>query len=160
MRGITTIQLGGETRTLSLKNNFLVLMGAELKCDPLNIPKKVSEIGESNPIQIFCIMVYCGMIAYYDRVGNFAHSHKTEVVTELRDGIEVPVTRNVKLTVEQVAEWIDDADDVEAQSVWGEFAEIMGYPKASEEKIAEYEEMLKKNSQQTKPSHWKKTVKS
>lgn len=137
MRGITTINIGGEIRTLSLKNNFLVLLGVQLGCDPLSIPAKVAELGTENPFQIITLVIYCGLIANMDREANFAHFYKDKE----------------PLTLKQVAIWMDDASDAEMESVWGEFAEIMDYPKASEEQIAAYESNLKKNSIQPKKSH-------
>lgn len=131
MRGITTVNIGGEPRILSLNNNFVLLLGVQLKCEPLNIQAKTIELCESNPLRALTAIIYCGLCAYKERTGNYEHG----------------------LSYAQVSEWVDDADQNEFQSVWDEFAQIMGIPKASEEQIAAYEEQLKKNLiQTTKPS--------
>lgn len=136
MRGITIVNIGGEIRTLSLKNNFLVLLGIQLGCDPLTIPARITEICEDNPFQAITLIIYCGLIANFDREANFAH-----LITIDKE--------QAKLTLKIVAGWMDDASDTEMESVWREFSEIIGIPKASEEQIAAYEERLKKNLPQT-----------
>lgn len=134
MRGITTINLGGEERTLSLKNNFLVLLGKGLDCDPLKIHETLVDIIAENPIRGMVMIVYYGLCAYQERLGDYAHG----------------------LKLSQVAEWVDDAPEEELETVWNEFAAIMELPRASEDQIKAYEESLKKNLiqpiQQTEPT--------
>jgi len=127
MRGITTVNIGGEPRAISLNNNFILLLGIHLKCEPLNIQTKVIDIAEANPLRALTSIIYCGLCAYQERIGNYEHG----------------------LTLQQVSEWVDEADQNEFQSVWDEFASIMGIPKASEEQIKAYEERIKKNLTQT-----------
>lgn len=123
MTGITTINLGGEIRLLSFKNNFVFKLGIFLKVDPIEAPIKIEEIcTQQSPMQAIVIIVYCAMCAYFEREGNYTHG----------------------LTIKQVAEWVDDADQNEFTAVWEMFTEIMGIPKASEEQIAEYEKTIKK----------------
>jgi hypothetical protein len=123
MTGLTTIILGGEPRTLSFKNNFLWKLGMHLDCDPINVADKIQEIAvNQSAMQAIVVIVYCGMVAFYERQGNYTHG----------------------LTIPQVAEWVDDADQNEFTTVWRSFADVMGIPEASEKQIKEYEDRLKK----------------
>ena len=140
MTGITTINLGGQQRTLSFKNNFIWKLGTHLNVDPIDVAEKIQEIaiGQS-AMQAITIIVYCGMVAFYERQGNYTHG----------------------LALQQVAEWVDDADQNEFTSVWRSFADVMGIPEASEKQIKEYQERLKKkgllSSNQSRKSQHGKT---
>jgi len=141
MTGITTVNLGGQQRTLSFKNNFLWKLGTHLNVDPIDVAEKIQKIAiDQSAMQAIAIIVYCGMVAFYERQANYAHG----------------------LTMAQVAEWVDDADQNEFASVWRSFAEAMGIPEASEKQIQEYEARLKKKgilmkSKKSQKSHPGKT---
>jgi hypothetical protein len=138
MRGVVTINLGGQPRAISLNNNFILQLGIHLKCEPLNIHARIIDIAEQNPIRALKSIIYCGLCAYQERICNYEHG----------------------LTIVQVSEWVDDADQNEFQSIWDEFMEIMGIPKASEEQIEAYKERIKKNVIQTaKPQPTKRQKK-
>lgn len=123
MTGIVSIHLGGQERHLSFKNNFLWKLGVYLNVDPIDVAEKIQEIAvQDGAMQAVTTIVYCGMVAFYERQANYTHG----------------------LTVAQVAEWVDDADQNEFTTVWRSFADIMGIPEASEKQIREYEERLKK----------------
>jgi len=129
MRGIVTVNIGGEIRTLSLKNNFLVLLAKHLNVDPLNTHDSIADMIELNPLRALTVITYCGLIANYERNGNYEHYYKDKEI----------------LTIPVLATWVDDADEAELESVWQQFREIMEIPQASEAQIKQYEENLKKN---------------
>lgn len=123
MTGITTIFLGGQQRTLSFKNNFILLLGINLNIDPIDVAQKIGEYcAKGQVMRALSVIAYCGICANYERQYNYEHG----------------------ITIEQVAEWCDEADQKEFESVWRAFAEIMDIPQASEKQIAEYEKRLKK----------------
>lgn len=129
MHGIATINLGGQQRTLSFKNNFILLLGITLDIDPSKVTDKISEYCKAGQVmRAVSAMTYCAIIANFERQYIFDHG----------------------ITIQQVAEWCDDANQSEFTSVWNTFAEVMGIPKASEDQIKAYEESLKKNSKTTK----------
>lgn len=140
MRGITTVNIGGELRTLSFKNNFFVLLGLQLDCEPLKFQEKFIEIGIESPFRILSAVIFCGLKAYQERIGNFTYE-----ITETKYNV---VEKKI-LTLALVTEWLDDANENEFDSVWNEFSEVTQLPKASEDQIAAYEEQLKKNLAQT-----------
>jgi hypothetical protein len=129
MNGITIVNIGGELRTLSFKNNFLTQLGITLKCDPLAVDEVLQEL--KTPMQMMATIIYCGLCAYQDRIGNYT---REIVFNEVKQPI----------TIALVSEWIDDADDQEFFSVWDEFRKIMAIPEASEKQIKEYEARIKK----------------
>ena len=128
MTGITTINLGGQQRTLSFKNNFILLLGVNLGVDPIDSPKKIEEFCVAGQVmRALTIITYCGIVANFERQFIFDHG----------------------ITIAQVSEWCDDADQSEFNSVWDTFASIMGIPKATEDQIKQYEARLKKNYPKT-----------
>jgi hypothetical protein len=129
MTGITTINLGGQQRTLSFKNNFILLLGVNLGVDPIDAPKKIEEYCVAGQVmRALTIITYCGIVASFERQYIFDHG----------------------ITIAKVSEWCDDADQNEFTSVWDSFAEIMGIPKATEKQIKAYEDRLKKNNKPAK----------
>jgi hypothetical protein len=131
MTGITTINLGGQTRTLSFKNNFILLLGVNMGVDPIDSPKKIEEYCIAGQVmRALTIITYCGIVADFERKFVFDHG----------------------ITIGQVSEGCDDADQNEFTTVWDTFAEIMGIPKATEKQIKAYEDRLKKNYPKTRKS--------
>lgn len=123
MTGITTINLGGEIRVLSFKNNFLVKLGIVMDADPIACLDKIQEYCATGDVmRALTVIIYSAIIANYEREYNYTHG----------------------ITIQKIAEWCCDAQDEEFISIWRTFAEIMGVPEASEKQIAEYEEKLKK----------------
>lgn len=123
MTGITTINLGGQQRTLSFKNNFILLLGVTLDIDPINVAKKIGEYCQSGEVmRAITVITYCAIVAEYQRRFNYEHG----------------------ITLEQVSIWCDEADQQEFESVWRAFADIMDIPQASEKQIDEYQAKLKK----------------
>lgn len=122
--GLTTVNIGGEIRTLSFKNNFIFLLGKFLKVDPAEITKPIMDIAEQNEIRAMTIIVYVGLCAYQERQGNYQHG----------------------ITLQQCAEWVDDADETESVTIWKAFFDILGVPKV----IADRANAEKKKQQTTK----------
>lgn len=128
MTGVTVINLGGQTRTLSFKNNFILLLGINLGVDPIDSPKKIEEFCTAGEVmRALSVITYCGIVANFQRQYIFDHG----------------------ITIQQVSEWCDDAPESEFVSVWDTFAQIMGIPKATEDQIKAYEARLKKNTKVT-----------
>jgi len=121
---IVSVNIGGEIRQLSMKLNFMMKLGIELKVDPMKVGGEIEAICALNPLQALTIIIYCGLVAFQERKGNYNHG----------------------LTLAIVAEWVDDADYNEFSSVWEAFSDVMGIPRATAEQIKSKEKELKKKN--------------
>jgi hypothetical protein len=126
MHGVTIVEIGGETRTLSFNMHFMMFLSKELGCNPDEIEKSVIEVCALNPLRGVTFIIYCGILADYEN--RFILKHE--------------------LTLSQVSKWVGDADFNSFTSVWNAFSDVMGIPKASQEQIDAYvaKNEKKKNS--------------
>lgn len=118
MHGISVIELGGEKRTVNFNLHFLVFLSKELKCNPDEVDLKVNEVCAISPLRGLTYVIYCGIIANFE--DEFVFNH----------GITLPM----------VSKWVGAADMNEFTSIWEQFREVMGIPKASQEQIDAYTE--------------------
>jgi hypothetical protein len=126
--GQTIVNLGGEKRVIVFNNHFLPYLGDVLKTDPILAVEQLMLMAQSKPMRALTIIVYCGMMGYFESQAEYIH------------GIEL----------KHVAGWVSDANDEDLLGVWEVFKQATGAPDASEEIISEYKSKLEALSESVK----------
>ncbi len=98
MSGITEINLGGKIVTLRFNNWQKEALGKLYGTDPLEAGRKMQERLEESILLVSCDLIYTGM------VGNYR--------VQLKD---------IDFTIDQIVEWVADADNADIARVFNEW---------------------------------------